>query len=196
MNIMKQLLTLYSLILLIGWSAPSVQAQCNRCCNGFTQTHIRLGATFHGIGSASTPTIGSTIGLVRELHLLPIFQLRSEANVQWQGSEENFWSTNDADYLSVNIPLMLQFRLSRGLYLASGMGLSYLVHTQGGPMPIKRFGVDWVSVLHYHCGGGPIGLEVRYLHRLGSQIDAAPDATTGVPPFNPTSLQAALTVRF
>lgn len=200
---MKQLFVLFATAFCLLWTTTQVEAQCrqrrfvdDRHCTRFAQTHLRLGGTLHGVGGAATPRIGTTVGLVHEWHFLPFFQIRGEANALWQGSEENFWSTNDADYISVNAPLMLQFRLSPGLYIAGGAGVSYLLHTQGGAIPGDRFGFDWVGVLHYRFGYTPIGLELRYMHRMGSDLNAIADPTTGVRPFNPTSIQAAFTIRF
>lgn len=195
---MKGMLIIFSLFtgLLLTSNA---NAQC-RNNDGFprqfSQTHLRLGATAHGIGSPTTPRMGVTAGLVQEFHFFRFLQLRGEANVVWQGAEANFWEQPDADYLSVNAPLMLQIRLGRGLYVAGGVGISYLVHTEGGTMPTERFGTDAVGLLHYRIPHSPIGFEVRYLHRLNSQFNAAPDANTGVQPFNPSSAQAAFTIRF
>lgn len=196
---MKGLLIIFSLFTGLFWMATSANAQCRTnddYSHRFAQTHLRLGATAHGLGGPTTPRMGVTAGLVHEWHFFRFLQLRGEANVVWQGAEENFWEQPDADYLSVNAPLMLQIRLSRGLYLSGGVGVSYLVHTEGGTMPTERFGIDGVGVLSYRIPYSPVGFEVRYLHRLGSQFNATPDATTGVQPFNPSSAQAAFTIRF
>lgn len=179
------------------------QAQCSThrhsCCQKIFQTHLRIGASVHGIGGPATPRIGSTVGLVHELHILPWFQLRAEGNLIWQGRDENFWvADGDADYFSVNVPLMLQIMPSRGFYMASGFGLSYLAHAQGGEMPNNRSGLNWVGLLHYRFCCSRAGLELRWNHRF--QNPNAPTSTDAngniIDPFNDSSLQLALTVRF
>lgn len=196
---MKQLLLFLGLFVGLSWMTTTLQAQSrvnDGYCRQFAQTHLRLGASAHGLGGPTTPRMGVTAGLIHEWHFLPFFQLRGEANVVWQGSEKNFWSQADAAYLSVNAPLMLQIRLSRGLYIAGGVGVSYLLHAERGPLPTDRFGVDGVGVLHYRFRRSCVGFELRYLHRLGSRPNAALEPTTGVQPFNPSSVQAAFTFRF
>ena len=203
------------LLFLLGFSFQG-QAQCHNprhnhshgyshkhshnqgCCNKLFQTHLRIGGSVHGVGSARTPHIGTTVGLVHELHLLRWFQLRAEGNVLWQGREQNFWIANgDVDYFSVNVPLLLQIMPSKRFYLASGLGLSYLVHAQGGPMPNNRLGVNWVGLLHYRfCNR--VGLELRAHHRFQNQDAPALTDINGnvIPAFNDSSLQFALTFRF
>lgn len=177
------------------------QAQCytNGCCTRFFQTHLRLGATVHGIGGPSTPRIGSTVGLIHEMHLLPWFQLRAEGNLVWQGREENFWvADGDADYFSVNVPLMLQIMPSRRFYMAGGFGLSYLAHAQGGPLPNNRLGFNWVGLIHYRFCCSRAGLELRWNHRFQSRNAQPITDVNGnvIAPFDDSSLQLAFTVRF
>lgn len=196
---MKSYLLSSLLLLVFCLASANAQAQCQvdrGYCRNFAQTHLRLGGTLHGLGSSNTPYMGTTVGLIHEWHLFRFLQLRGELNAQWQGSETDFWKNTDADYFSVNAPLMLQLGLGRGLHAAGGLGVSYLLHTQGGQMPTERFGLDWVALLHYRFCCSRFGLEVRYTHRMGSQVNASPDPATGVQPFNPSSLQAGLTFRF
>ncbi|MGH1337365.1 MAG: hypothetical protein ACRBFS_14680 [Aureispira sp.] len=188
--------------LLLGGTVQS-QAQCsthrNSCCQRFFQTHLRLGASAHGIGGPATPRLGATVGLIHELHFLPWFQLRAEGNLIWQGREENFWVANgDTDYFSVNLPLMLQIMPSKGFYMASGFGLSYLAHAQGGPLPNRRLGLNWVGLLHYRFCCSRVGLELRWNHRFQSPNAPTSTDVNGniIDPFNDSSLQCALSFRF
>jgi hypothetical protein len=201
--IYKNILAILVINVLWFSNVTQSQAQCssyrNDCCRKFSQTHLRLGSSLHGIGGPATPRLGATIGLIQEFHLLPWFQLRGEANLVWQGREDNFWvGSGDVDYFSVNVPLMLQIRPSRNFYMAGGLGLSYLVHAQGGPMPNSRFGMNWVGLAHYRFPCSPVGLELRWNQRF--QRPNAPSSTdvngNVIAPFNDTSLQLALSIRF
>lgn len=202
-SIYKNILTIL-VINVIWWStATQSQAQCsnyrNGCCYKFSQTHLRLGSSLHGIGGPATPRLGATIGLIQELHLLPWIQLRGEGNLVWQGRDDNFWvGKGDVDYFSVNVPLMLQIMPSRNFYMAGGLGFSYLVHTQGGPIPNNRFGMNWVGLVHYRFPCSRTGLELRWNQRI--QNPNAPSSTdvngNVIAPFNDTSLQLALSIRF
>ena len=82
--------------------------------------------------------------------------------------------------------------------MASGLGLSYLAHTQGGPMPNRRLGLNWVGLIHYRFCANRVGLEFRWNHRLqGSNAPTSTDVNGNViDPFNDSSLQFALTFRF
>ncbi len=196
---MKRLLTITSLFACLLWTATTDSAQHRAFdghCRQFAQTHLRLGGSLHGLGSVNSPRMGATIGLIHEWHFFPFLQLRGEANVVWQGAEGHFWRRDDVDYISANAPLMLQIGLSRGWYFAGGVGVSYLIHAEGGSLPSERFGLDWVGVLSYRFRHSRVGFELRYMHRMGSQPNAALDPTTNLQPFNPSSAQAAFTFRF
>ncbi|MFK7797294.1 MAG: hypothetical protein AB8E82_07545 [Aureispira sp.] len=201
-SIYKNILTI--LVINVIWFSAPVQshAQCssyrNDCCHKFSQTHLRLGSSLHGIGGPATPRLGATIGLIQELHLLPWIQLRAEGNIVWQGREDHFWAGNgDVDYFSINVPLMLQIMPSRNFYVAGGLGWSYLAHAQGGPMPNNRSGLNWVGLMHYRFFCSRAGLELRWNQRF--QRPNAPSSTDVngniIAPFNDTSLQLALTIR-
>lgn len=169
------------------------------CCNKLFQTHLRLGGSLHGIGGPSTPRLGTTVGLIHELYVSRRFQLRLESSVLWQGQKKNFWvADGDVDYFSVHVPFMLQIMPSNRFYIASGLGLSYLAHAQGGSLPKNRLGFNWVSVLHYRFCCNRIGLELRWNHHFKNPNTSTYTDVNGkvIAPFDNSSLQFAFTVRF
>jgi hypothetical protein len=130
-------------------------------------TGIKGGLTSSNLTLQELPTLGMTAGLMGEFKITKWMRLRMEANALWNGTDKHFWEKNDIDFVSVGLPVILEFMPFKNLYLGAGAELDYLIMSTGKSLPANKFNFGLVGHLEYRFFQR-LGLGLRYVHNLGN----------------------------
>lgn len=150
----------------------------------------------------SLPSLGLTVGPSAEIKIINWLRLRTEANFMWSGTEKHFWEKDDTDYLSVGMPLMLNFMPFKNFHIGVGAELDYLFSAQETEIPSNRFNFGILANVEYRFFDR-LGIGLRYVHNLGNfsqfqdfgeSINNSSNSTSA--PFPMGSVQMTLSYRF
>ena len=110
---------------------------------------IKGGLTTSNLTVQELPSLGMTAGLMGELKITKWMRLRMEANALWNGTDKHFWEKNDVDFVSVGLPVILEFMPLKNLYVGAGAELDYLIMSTGENLPANKFNFGLVGHLEY-----------------------------------------------